>query len=393
MQIHYEPVDLAERLARLAVACRPRILEAPGRLDDVRRAARRVLRRAPARVRACPRLVADAPGFGAARAGGHGPHPVRRGVAATATSPRRPEPRAVAGRGQRTGSEPDPHRRAVPPRAAHRRRARRLRRWPGAQAPAAGARGRAWSADISREVRRMAWTRCQRRAMARLSLACAAAFLALAPAASAASDTAGKTTVQQTIRGANGPGYDALGLGPGLSYVVRGQAGAAAQSGREQRRRSLLYFAQLTDFQLADEESPARVEFARRRQHARSPRPGARRRRSRRSSSTRRSARSTASPTPARSRRRGRAHGLALTTGDSADNQQRNEAKWVVRLLEGGDARSQLRREDGRRAGCPARGQRATPGVQDYDDYPPATTPSTTPTAERPWAAWPRTPA
>ena len=37
MQIHYEPVDLAERLARLAGSVSPRILEAPGRLDDVRR--------------------------------------------------------------------------------------------------------------------------------------------------------------------------------------------------------------------------------------------------------------------------------------------------------------------------------------------------------------------
>src|SRR5947207_3314992 len=33
-----------------------------------------------------------------------------------------------------------------------------------------------------------------------------------------------------------------------------------AKPGREQRRRSLTYFAQLSDFQLADEESPARVE-------------------------------------------------------------------------------------------------------------------------------------
>ena len=37
MQIHYEPVDVAEQLARLAGSVSPRILEAPGRLDDVRR--------------------------------------------------------------------------------------------------------------------------------------------------------------------------------------------------------------------------------------------------------------------------------------------------------------------------------------------------------------------
>ena len=36
---------------------------------------------------------------------------------------------------------------------------------------------------------------------------------------------------------------------------------AWAKPGRAQRRRSLAYFSQLTDFQLADEESPARVEF------------------------------------------------------------------------------------------------------------------------------------
>jgi methylated-DNA-[protein]-cysteine S-methyltransferase len=37
MQIHYEPVDLAEQLARLVERVSPRILEAPGRLDEVRR--------------------------------------------------------------------------------------------------------------------------------------------------------------------------------------------------------------------------------------------------------------------------------------------------------------------------------------------------------------------
>jgi len=37
MQIHYEPVDVAEQLALLAGKVSPRILEAPGRLDEVRR--------------------------------------------------------------------------------------------------------------------------------------------------------------------------------------------------------------------------------------------------------------------------------------------------------------------------------------------------------------------
>ena len=50
--------------------------------------------------------------------------------------------------------------------------------------------------------------------------------------------------------------------GPGRGRVVRTLAAASAPAGREDRRRSLAYFGQLTDFQLADEESPARVEFA-----------------------------------------------------------------------------------------------------------------------------------
>jgi metallophosphoesterase (TIGR03767 family) len=221
--------------------------------------------------------------------------------------------------------------------------------------------------------------------MARLPLACAAAFLALAPAASAASDTAGKTTVQQTIRGANGPGYDALGLGPGLSYVVRGQAGAAAQSGREQRRRSLLYFGQLTDFQLADEESPSRVEFADvgstpftaawRPQEALAPFYV---------DQAIRQMNSFADASPLS----GAAMRFVLTTGDSADNQQRNETKWVVDLLEGAtlDPNSG---KDGT-PGCPNEGPPHYTGVQDYDDYPPGNEAFYDP--DQPsgsWAGWP----
>ena len=63
-------------------------------------------------------------------------------------------------------------------------------------------------------------------------------------------------------------GYATLDSQPANdSYVVRDGAAEGnpaipdAQAGRADRRRSLSYFGQLTDFQLADEESPARVEF------------------------------------------------------------------------------------------------------------------------------------
>jgi hypothetical protein len=50
------------------------------------------------------------------------------------------------------------------------------------------------------------------------SVALATALLAVPAAlARAATDTEGKTTVQQTIRGAGGPGFQHLALGPGQS--------------------------------------------------------------------------------------------------------------------------------------------------------------------------------
>ncbi|HEV2727250.1 MAG TPA: hypothetical protein VGV34_03095, partial [Solirubrobacterales bacterium] len=78
-------------------------------------------------------------------------------------------------------------------------------------------------------------------------------------ALAAVSDTEGKTTLEQRVVPATSGAYDFLKLGPGEPYTVRQELGAA-QAGRETRRTSLLYFGQLSDFQLADEESPARVE-------------------------------------------------------------------------------------------------------------------------------------
>ena len=101
---------------------------------------------------------------------------------------------------------------------------------------------------------------------------------------------------------------------------------------------------------------------ARLRRQRRSPRRGARRRRSSRSPSTRsirQVNRFDASPIRNRTRRRARM-ALTITTGDSADNQQINEVKWVVRLLEGGPAEPQLRRR-GRRLRRARRAPRARP--------------------------------
>src|SRR5688572_10740902 len=46
----------------------------------------------------------------------------------------------------------------------------------------------------------------------------------------------------------------------GDGYLTRSEMGVG-KPGRDGRRASLIYFGQLSDFQLADEESPSRVEF------------------------------------------------------------------------------------------------------------------------------------
>ena len=153
--------------------------------------------------------------------------------------------------------------------------------------------------------------------------------------------TEGHTTLEQILTATN-PGADYTTLEReqvNEEYVVRDPDGAA-QSGRGQRRRSLAYFSQLTDFQLADEESPARVEFldevagqggatsAWRPWEALTPFMI--------DDSIRQINRfAPHSPVP-QGNSVGNPMDLALITGDQADNQQRNEMIWTRALLEGG---------------------------------------------------------
>jgi len=145
------------------------------------------------------------------------------------------------------------------------------------------------------------------------------------------------TTSYATIGGEPGVPYSRLKLLAGWKRVVRNDLGTDAQRARHKRRRSLLYFAQLSDFQLADEESPARAEVldlagtpftsAWRPQEALEPFAV--------DEVVRQVNRFDKSPIRNQRRRHAR-RALSITTGDSADNQQINETKWVVRLLEGG---------------------------------------------------------
>jgi len=160
--------------------------------------------------------------------------------------------------------------------------------------------------------------------------------VAVAAASAHAASPEQATTSHTTIGGDPAAPYSRLKPQAGWRRVVRDEL-AAPHSGRLARRRSLLYLAQLSDFQLADEESPARAEAldiadtpftsAWRPQEALGPFTV--------DQVVRQVNRFDTSPIRNQRRRRARL-ALTITTGDSADNQQINETKWVVRLLEGG---------------------------------------------------------
>jgi metallophosphoesterase (TIGR03767 family) len=199
-----------------------------------------------------------------------------------------------------------------------------------------------------------------------------AAVLVAAPVALGAD---GKSTVDRTITGGDpAEGFQLLNLGPGEGYAVRDEI-AAPQTGRDRRRVSLIYFGQISDFQLADEESPARVEFL-------DPDPSGTARAAWRpqealqvyeiDQSIRAMNHLTTSPVPQGDGTHARMANAVLT-GDLADNMQRNETEWVVKLLEGGTIDPNSGTADLSGTSCPPGTPIDDPanytGVQDYDDY------------------------
>jgi len=203
--------------------------------------------------------------------------------------------------------------------------------------------------------------------------------LFLAASSFAAADPLGLSTVQQRILPDGAAGFDQLGMGPGEPYVVREDGFGTAQPGREGRRTSIAYFGQLSDFQLADEESPARVEFS---DPTGSPveaafRPWEALEPFIDDAMIRQvDAFSGASPVASGDGTRA-AMNFAIDTGDSADSQQLNETEWVRTLLEGGtlDPNSGIDPAGYSHPLCPPLGVPGAAeaagytGVQDYGDY------------------------
>jgi 3',5'-cyclic AMP phosphodiesterase CpdA len=213
--------------------------------------------------------------------------------------------------------------------------------------------------------------------------------------------------VQQRIVPAAPGAYRLLQLGAGEPYTVREELGAAG-AGRVSARTSLVYFGQLSDFQLADEESPARVEIidplstplnlpfgsAWRPWEALNPQIS--------DAMIRQLNQFTGASPVADGAGAHRAMDLTINTGDSADSQQLNETQWVRTLLEGGalNPNSGVSKTTYSHLLCPnllvpgaAEAARYT-GIQDYDDYFEGTFPEfyDPDSPKGPHAAWPKYP-
>jgi metallophosphoesterase (TIGR03767 family) len=201
-----------------------------------------------------------------------------------------------------------------------------------------------------------------------VSLIVLVAACAATPAAPAKS-LKKRTTRTATIGGDAAVPYSRLKLLPGWKRVIRTEL-ATPKKRRYVRRRSLLYFAQLSDFQLADEESPARVEAL---DVAGTPFTSAWRPQEALEPFTvdeviRQVNRFDRSPIRNRRKRHARLK-LSITTGDSTDNQQINETRWVVRLLEGGRLDPNSGVEGGLCDALVSKGEAARyTGVQDRND-------------------------
>jgi 3',5'-cyclic AMP phosphodiesterase CpdA len=209
----------------------------------------------------------------------------------------------------------------------------------------------------------------------------ATAALGVGPTAALA-EPAGRTTLEQTIDLVHRDGLRVPSPASGAPFAVRTAGSAAARAGRVEGRRSLAFFAQLTDAQLADEMSPARLDFMR----PTSPQLGLWRPHEPLGPQTfdqavRNVNANARSRVPDADGRHARLQ-FAIVTGDISDNHQHNEVAWGVRLLEGGRIDPFSGARIGPRNRCPGAPRRVVrrlnaavaarlyTGVQDRDDWP-----------------------